>query len=40
MVTLGRWLMTECVDGVDGDNGMVVDNGVGDNGAVVTMGQW
>ena len=45
MVTLGRWLMTEWDDGVDGDNGMVVDNGVGDNGvgdsgAVVTMGRW
>ena len=44
MVTLGRWLMTEWVDGVDGDNGvggdngMVVDNGVGDSGTVVTMG--
>ena len=40
MVTLGRWLTTEWGNGVDGDNGMVVDNGVGDNGAVVTMGPW
>ena len=39
-MTPGRWLMTEWDDGVDGDNGMVVDNGVGDNGAVVTMGRW
>ena len=35
MVTLGRWLTTEWDDGVDDDNGMVVDNG-----AVVTMGRW
>ena len=42
---MGRWLTTEWGNGVDGDNGMVVDNGVGDNGvgdsgAVVTMGRW
>ena len=35
MVTLGRWLTTEWDNGVDGNNGMVVDNG-----AVVTMGRW
>ena len=38
MVTLGRWLMTEWVDGVDGNNGMVVDNGAVVDKAVVTMG--
>ena len=40
MVTLGRWLTTEWDNGVDGDNGMVVDNGIGDSGMVVTTERW